>query len=331
MGWPKYHEDDLHIYYDRIYTHGVIDIDNHKEKISQHKCPYCNVVFETKGIMFSHIRHAHSITGPLLFINGTVAKNKDTLYVSEVRSAYVKLYGYNYRIIINDEIIDFEADEDSVELSEIAAKYLSDQIPCIIRVGDNIAVIKKFSLYSIDQNRLKSIICEWENNVRNGVGFKPFSVDLSTLNTAEVLYLEGVYNYFVACQANGDDKANRYYEANSILEQFAPINSFGLCIRKIIAFKLNWIDKLKELCDVYGTNDDFDSISCFFRNEMCDATDNNESELNSIFMEDELQEIYDAILAFNKRDYTIVKHYLDMKVRALILLHVNLPHRLPLA
>ncbi len=311
MGWAKYHEDDLHIYYDRIFTNGVIDIDNHKKKISNHRCPYCDVIFATKKVMFSHIRQVHSITGPLLFINGVVVHNKDTIYLSEIRSAYVKLYGFNYKIYVNDEMVDINYDEDSVDLTEKAVGYLSNQQSCIIRIGNCISTIERFSLYSVDQSRVQNYIQEWEKTVKSGITLKPFSIDKNTLNTSEAFYLEGIFNYFVACQANGNDKGARYLDANRILKQFVPINSLGLCIRKIIAFKLNWVKTLSDLCESYGSNDDFDTICCFFKNEECDVVVPNEHGLSVVFIEDELQEIYDAILAFNRKDYDSVKIFLD--------------------
>lgn len=311
MGYAKYHEDDYHIYCERIYYNAIADSDRHRKKIIHHRCPYCNDLFDKKEDMFSHIRQVHNITEPLLFINGIVVKNNDTIYISEVKSAYVQMYGFDKLISINDKAVIKDTEEDDVDLTEITEKIISANRYCIIKVGESCSRIERYSLYSVDQSVLKNYVREWENNIKTSSSFKPFIPKNNEVNAAESLYLQGIYNYFIACQAQNNDKKDRYYEAYSILKKFVPINSFGLCIQKIIAFKFNWIYKLEELCSRYKTNDEFGSICSFFKNETHVNTPSNQNDSYTIFMEDELHEIYDAIIAFNNMDYEKVNHYLD--------------------
>lgn len=309
MGYAKYHEDDYHIYCERIYYNAIADRDRHRQIIMHHGCPYCNVLFDERDDMFSHIRQVHNITEPLLFVNGIVVKNNDTVYISDVRSAYVQMYGFDKQISIDDKNIIKTSEDDDIDLTDITEKSIATNHFCIIKVGDSCSRIEKYSLYSVDQRVLNDYVKEWENNIQIGASFKPFRA--MDVNDAEQLYLEGIYNYFIACQAQSYDKRDRYYETYSILKKFVPINSLGLCIQKIIAFKFNWIDKLEELCSRYKTNDEFGSICSFFKNETHVNTLSNQNDSYKIFMEDELQEIYDAIIAFIHKKYEIVNEYLD--------------------
>lgn len=309
MGYAKYHEDDFRIYCERIYFKAISDRDKHKQKIIHHRCPYCNALFDKRDVMFSHIRQIHNITEPLLFVNGTVVNNNDTIYISELRSAYVQMYGFDKQISIDDEVIIKESDDDDIDITDIAENNISTNRFCTIKVGDSSSRIERYSLYSVDQSILNDYVEEWENNIKTGAAFQPFKA--TSVNDAERLYLEGIYNYFIACQAQSNDKRDRYYEAYSILKKFVPINSLGLCIQKIIAFKFNWIDKLEELCNRYNTKDEFDSVCSFFKSESDIKLPLNHEDTYTIFMEDELQEIYDAIIAFNHKDYDRVNEYLD--------------------
>ena len=80
MGLAKYYEDDYRIYCDRLYSNGLAEIGKYKLLLEEHRCPYCRELFPNRDKMFSHIRSAHNITEPLLFINGIVVKSKDTIY-----------------------------------------------------------------------------------------------------------------------------------------------------------------------------------------------------------------------------------------------------------
>lgn len=264
MGYAKYHEDDYHIYCDRVFTNGLILQDKIKQRIVHHRCPYCDILFDDKEWMFSHIRNDHNITEPLLFINGIVVKEKDTVYVSDIHSAYIQMYGFNRVISVNDEIVSFDDENDSIDITDLTRNSINEKNYCIIRLGDLSAKVERYSLYAINQDSLNHYIFEWENIIKSGAVFKPLRYYLTDLNEAEYFYLNGIYNYFVACQAQNNDKVERYYEANSILKKFIPSNSLGLCIQKIIAFKFNWVKTLNELCQNYGTVDDFSSICCFF-------------------------------------------------------------------
>ena len=70
MGYAKYHEDDYHILCERLYSNSISDINISRQQKPLHKCPYCDELFELTDGLFSHIRHRHNITEPLLFVNG---------------------------------------------------------------------------------------------------------------------------------------------------------------------------------------------------------------------------------------------------------------------
>ena len=310
MGLAKYFEDDCRIYSDRLYSIGLLDLSKYRKMIAEFKCPYCNGLFSEKDNMFSHIRKAHNINEPHLFINGFLVKGQDTIYVPEVRSASIQMYGFDKAVAVGANVILTDS-EDNIDITGVVNETLIKKRFCEVLIGNNSYRIERYSLYSVDQNRLNEYVSEWETNLRNGHVFKPFYIDSQEVNGAEAFYLKGIFNYFVACQANENDKIQRYYEANSILKQFMPTNSLGLCIQKIIAFKLNWVKTLDNLCEVYGTKDDFYSASSFLKNDVSAPKPNGNQAMNSIFMEDELLEVLNAILAYNRCDYDSVNKYLS--------------------
>ncbi len=310
MGLAKYYEDDYRIYCDRLYSNGLAEIGKYKLLLEEHRCPYCRELFSNRDEMFSHIRSAHNITEPLLFINGIVVKSKDTIYVSDVQSARIQMYGFRKDVSINGKEINEFAEDDSLDITEYVNKIVGRNLICSIQIGSNCSQIERYSLYSVNQDMLSKYIADWENNLRTGKAFKPFNVDQRETNAAETYYLKGIYNYFVACQAKGSDKKDRYYEAYSILKQFIPTNSLGLFIQKIIAFRFNWIKTLNQLCKSYRTNDDFLSAYSFFAKEIPNNPTKSLSELRSLYIEDDLLEILNAILAFNNNDFDQVNAYL---------------------
>lgn len=310
MGYAKYHEDDYRIYCERLYSIGLQDGDKHRLLIVDHRCPYCSDLFGSKELLFSHIRHVHNITEPILFINGIIVKNDDTIYVADIKSAQIQMYGFDRTISINNEAIPSDANEDCIDITAKVNSYISRLNFCRIQIGNSSSRIEKYSLYSVNQGLLKDYIREWENNVKFSIPFRPFNVSNNLINHAELLYLQGIYNYFIACQAAGNDKVERYYEANSILKQFIPTDSLGLCIQKIVAFKFNWVNTLGNLCCKYGTDDDFNPIHSFFINEETESIP-DQSGMSTVFIEDELQDIYNAILAFVGKDYDFVRDYLN--------------------
>ncbi|MCQ2502937.1 MAG: hypothetical protein MJ084_04260 [Saccharofermentans sp.] len=313
MGYAKYHEDDYRIYCDRIYASGLQDDVQHQRLIADHRCPYCQDLFPNRDSMFSHIRRSHNITEPILLLNGRVVHNNDHIYVSDIKMARIHLYGLEREIVISDEVISTENNVESINITEHINRCVVNNHICTVKIGSSICEIEKYSLYSVNSALLSDYISEWENTLKNSSTFKPFNIESNRFNPAETLYLKGIYNYFIACQAKDEDKTNRYYEANSILKMFVPTNSLGLCIQKIIAFKFNWINILEALCDSYGTNDDFRSVCAFFKHEAFDNSCFETKENSHIYMEDDLQDVFNAIVAFTKKDYDTVNQYLQLR------------------
>lgn len=312
VGYAKYYEDDCNIICDRIYLKEGFDHgETNKKRIKILNCPYCEEIFEDREILFSHIRTTHQFTGPIVLINDIILKER--IFVSEVKSAIVYKYGYDEEVLINNRPVSTLPDEsDALDISEdLKNNIFHNSRPCEISIGDFHASIEKYSLYSIDQDIVKTYIQQWEDCVVNGI---PFSINKAKdprLNQAEQHYLEGIFNYFVACQAKGKEKADRYNEANCILKKFDPIDSLGLCIQKIVSFKLNWVKTLKNLCSQNEIKDDFTYVVYFFENKECNLNHSLAQNERKLFIEDELQEVLNAIIAFNKGEYGMVKNYLN--------------------
>lgn len=311
MGLAKYYEDNLKLYDDRMYINGLQDSNRYAKLICELRCPYCRNLFVDRASMFSHIRSVHSINSPVLLINGMIINNTDVTYVSSIKSARIRMYGYNSDVCISDSNLDYDFDNDELDITDEVIPRFENGGLCEIRIDSHIYTIERYSLYSIHDDLLNDYIEEWESNLKNGSPFKPFSPRIKNMNSAESLYLRGVFNYYVACQAQGADKVNRYYEANSILKQFVPTNSLGLCIQKIIAFKFNWINTLVSLCDCYGTDDEFRIACSFLQDNDSKHILDRPQKRSAIYMEDDLADSLNAMLAFVNGEYNLVNQYLQ--------------------
>ena len=313
MGYVKYNEDNVNIVNDRLYdiNHSVAEPIRKKQAKLIH-CPYCDKAFEQKEVLFSHTRNAHNIKRPIVLINDKVIENGEDLFVSSVISVIIHEYGFDDQIKINDKTIMRVADSfDLVDITDEVAESLSTRQSCSLSIGTFNTTIHYRSLKSINQGNVNLYINKWENDLAEGRSLSIEDINNPNLNYDEHYYLEGVFNYYVACQATGKDKTERYNEANSILKCFIPIDSFGLCIQKVIAFRLNWVHTLRMLCNDYDSNDAFVSVCCFFENSPCVINISSKGDEKKLYIENELQEIFDAIIDFTQVKYPAVKEYLD--------------------
>lgn len=309
MGYAKYHEDDFGFVCERLYSNAIAYTKTKKEFIRILKCPYCQESFDAKNRLFAHIKSMHNIIKPILFINGSVVR--DYAYLSDIKSVEVHMYGFDERILIDDIVCSLTADEYGIlDITNPIAKEFAASGRCRVKIGDRTVNLEKYSLKNINQQQLSGYIDAWDDMLKIGSPLSMSIINRDELNQAEQFYLEGVFNYFVACQASGKDKNDRYLEANSILKNFVPINSLGLCIQKIVAFRLNWVHTLKQLCFQYETNDNFNKICDFFENKESENTSNSSKDIRNIYIEDELQAVFEAILSYQNKDYDSVKMYL---------------------
>lgn len=128
-------------------------------------------------------------------------------------------------------------------------------------------------------------------------------------NDVERKYLEGFYNYFLACISTKEDKTKRYYEAYNIFQGFYTIDALGICVLKVIAFKFNWINSLRNFCDL--VSDEFNSICDFYyeRYESIDTVINNCNK--HLFIEDDIREFIDVINDYMSGNLSAAEKYVE--------------------
>lgn len=263
MGWSKYGEDNRiraeELYY---FTH---EIHYKRKDIIHYYCPYCNSVFPSKEDLYSHIKNHHNIVTPVLSVNGKIIEVKDNrvYYIDKLNS--IELYNYEneINIVINDKEIIERSNE--ISLLDDCKKAFEQNGKVYLKINNINITIEKFSFNAIDYNKILPIILQWQKELYENKKLMAFNE--TEMNYTEKIYLEGVFNYFVACEAEGEDKKNRYFDAYARLSSFNPINSLGLFILKIITYRLNWIEKFIYYCTINETKDIFTNIAKIYMNE----------------------------------------------------------------
>ena len=302
MGWAKYHEDIQDAITDaQIYSAaGVYTVMNTEPPT--YNCAYCNLSFYSKNELFEHIKNAHSGVSSLVIVNGKII-NKEC-YVKKVSSLKIIRYDFNKDIFINEKKIEGDEEAHELDITNLVQPDIETNKKITVQIGDKKYAIHRISQEYIDVEKINAIINEWNNQVAKGSHIektKKYS------NELEQRCLDGVYNYFTACVAEGQNKVKRYNEAYAILTEVYDILPSAKIILKVIALKYNWIEKLNELC---VKKDTFSTICDFMSNKKSFNFEKQEGALQ-LYIEDEIEEIIHAIIAFQKNDMAIVDKYLE--------------------
>ncbi len=292
MGYVNYFLDDGDIIDQRI----TRDFEyNTRKTLQKKKCPYCNDVFENAYGLHEHIKNKHNDGKPILFVNGKIPDKNGDYYVDKVDLVEIYFYGSVCDVCIEDMSVTND-DKDRLDVTSTVHDLIEQNNICRISIGNEYVVIRKFSLDAINDDKVNMIIRGWEKKIISGGQIdRNYLVDL---NPAELKYLDGFFDYFTACNANIYDKGKRYLDAYTILSSFNPINSIGLVVLKTIAFRLNWVSKLMDLCEY---NDDF-MLACNFYNgnhyvENIVECRNGEG---TIYIEDDILDCLNAVVNYAK-------------------------------
>ncbi len=304
MGYAKYFEDNQEIMLSRTEHKRNFNVSH--VPVQHFVCPYCNLVEYSQEKLFEHIKNEHNITHPVIVVNGKVV-NEAECSVAQIESLNIFTYGFADIIFLDDGVYSPTASE-SIDLTVKAKKLLDINGSFEISVGEKNLCIKKYSVKEVRDERITPIIREWEKAIVEGI---MITMNLpSDLNEIEKEYLKGFYNYFLACISDGDDKKQRYYEAYTILQEFNPINSLGICVLKVIAFKFNWINSLLHLCEM--AHDEFNAVCSFYMDGYKGKLDAIIIDYqNSLYIEDSIREHVDAISNFMFGNYVDVESYLS--------------------
>ena len=263
-------------------------------------CKYCNMVFDDIGKLNKHIKFAHNILHPLIVINNRVVSSDSYFY--HIDSAYIVYYDLSDKVYLNNKIIS-NNNEEKIDILEEIIK--NNQCSFSFDDTDTAFTIKLFNEESIDFSKIYPVIKRWqEKTVLNKEIQK---IDYTGYNNYEQEYLDGFFNYYVACRANSYNKSSRYDDAFTILRKFSNINELSDLVLSVIAFRRNWIGILRAL----SAKTNVFSMACsFFDNETGDSF-SQESKGIELYVEDDIFQCLDAINEYMKRNYSFVKNYLS--------------------
>lgn len=297
MGFAKYKEDILRQKTDAEYYRQIVKYTVKSVEPPIFTCSYCNAAFNSKNELYAHIKHDHSITNVILVVNGKIV-NKEC-YVNELHSLLVVRYNLHDKVSINSIQVDLRDDCNEFNLTEQVNKELTNHNSVVISIGDKTYAIHLISKEHINVEIINSIVSQWSMETSQG---KYIQKATAQFNELELKCLDGLYNYFLACNASGRDKESRYNDAYAILLEVANVLPVGAFILKIIAFKYNWIEQLRSLCI---NNDIFTTVCDFLTNKETTAEHNLDGTMQ-IFIEDELAEIIRIIQLYQSKDYHAV-------------------------
>lgn len=317
MGFAKYEEDNIKINEDTRY---FLDFDwkkNDNKKKIEYPCFDCKQKFESPNDRNDHLKTEHNTIGPVLFVNGIIIKVNEN-NIPKLESIKIFLFESNVNnttILVNDTVIDILANDKDIINSGIIditneTKKLNKNLISIV-INETKYDITVLDNIKIDSDIVKSKITDWESLLQDN---KRITKDYPAgLNPAEEKYLDGFFNYFIACQATDHkDKECRYNEAFGILSKFDSLSHKVRLILKVISFRLNWIESLVKICK--NSYSIFDKILTFYDKEMSlqnSKNQTNESKEENIWIEQDTQDCMQAIIDFLDNKMDKVEEYLD--------------------
>jgi hypothetical protein len=304
LGYVKYREDDNDAIDDREHYRKDYTVYSNPP-MPNFDCPYCENVFNQREALNIHIKNEHNIARPSLVVNGKIAEKEN--YVTEIKSVKVDFYGLSSSVYFNGIEIPCSNTNIEIDLSQQAIEAIETKTSFTVTIDDFEIKVHKFSSNNIKNKNIDDIITMWNDHVAKGQYVS--KAYPRKLNPAEKRYLDGFYNYFVACIANGANKQKRYEDAFAILSGFSPITSIARCVLQVISFRMNWVRKLQIYC---ASTRDFRYVCDFFANDY-ERKENltQEDSSNIIFVEDDTKDCLEAILAELLGKECDVKKYLS--------------------
>ena len=308
MGYAKYYEDNIEIANKNSFDLFGPPFGLKEEKKKYFICNFCGKRFEEKESLNSHIKHFHD-SFPIVLVNDKVVTMEKNFSAYDVVTASIQLNGYYHPVFVDGQKLSISGVNKDITSIVRDSFYKNDK--CCIEVGDYRINISRFCYKAIDHKKLIGIIEDWSTKTMLHVQIS--KADEREFNEDENSILSGFYNYFIACNAKSSDKTNRYDDAFEYLSRFcflkSPILPLIACALRIIAFKRNWINKLKAYCIV---DDQFSTAVDFFTNSK-DKTQLLESgkEKGQLYIEDDIQENIDAINNYMQRNLRAVDSYLE--------------------
>ena len=304
MSYVKYREDDIKINDHRLFMRQGSQFSKAKAPKRYYECKYCHQIFTSKTELVNHIRDIHNIVRPLIVINEKVIG--DQVVLQYVHQAKVLMYGFGGDIRVGGELLQY-GDDDEVDITALLKTKLSTDRSCEIIVNEMSIMIDYHPLSLDDNSLIKTAIGDWQNAVSKGL---PLDTKyLAMFDGGDLLFIQGIYNYYLACTAK-HHKGSRYKDAFASLSQFQDLGGIGRCVLKAIAYRWNWIDTLRLLSE--GENDIFTTACEFFSEQESSFTYEDDKDAGYLFVEDSTQMSLELISMYQKGQYDKVKAKLDV-------------------
>lgn len=310
MGLVCYREKDSEIYEGRVgkplYRYKAETVSAAEPLF---KCNYCDKSFYSKDDLYAHINEAHANIKSLLVVNGMVVHGD--VYLKELHSIYIVRYNLNEKFLING--FDLLNSENEIDLFKIASDLLNKDGILKITVGEIKYQISLISQQSINGENIKNVVYDWNSKIAMGHSIQKY--DRLCFNALERRCLDGFFNYFIAVQAEGKDKTDRYNDAIAILSEFSNILPIARFLTKVISFKYNWVQRLETLAvdnDIMLNMDEF-----FHDYQPITDIDLAKMDLN-IFIEDNLEEVIQLISKVQKGEQSAINLVLSMSYKDIL-------------
>lgn len=302
MGYMNYYLKDKEIIDRRCIIPSSLQVNSRDMNMKKYCCPYCNLMFSDKNNLYKHIKGQHNFFKYIVLLNNKIINSNNCAFVDTIEQLDIQLYDNKVDIIINNQTFTNINDK----FYEIVYKEFELFNQASFSLNNDKYYIKKCTVDVIDYSKVNPIIDDWNIKVNKGLIIdKDYG---NKINDVEKMYLDGFFNYFIACDSQGHNKGERYLSAYGILNNFNPIDPRGIFVLKIIAFRLNWIELLNSLC----VEDDIFKIICNFYNEekIIKSVNKNEKEI-MFFVEDEIIESINSIINYINKDYVKVDNYIN--------------------
>lgn len=104
MGYMNYHLKDKEIIERRYFENTDLNKSVQFVKIESFYCPYCNLIFHNKEILYEHIKNKHNITKAIVLLNNKVLNSNIVCYVDQIKQLSIQLYEDKLNVFLNNKV-----------------------------------------------------------------------------------------------------------------------------------------------------------------------------------------------------------------------------------
>jgi hypothetical protein len=317
MGYAKYYED--------IIEDREINREKLKEKrrvpppkYKPFKCVYCDEKYETNTSLYEHMRLRHNTRASVLLLNGKIIEPGEyieamveTLVLVPNEAADSYFFNEKHKSIIHN-----------IAQIDILSLQANDYESLIIE-----ATNQKWTIYRSKLGPVNPIVNEYVkeinsallHRIRPDLDYTDQFIKRYDLGLRDNQFINGFYEYCLACMAQGEEKNRLLYVAYSKLLPYIDDNPIARLVEKIICLQFLWLDRLEELCRISKVNE-FTLVCDFFSGKLSSysiTSDVSSDMIFQVFVDDDEYRNTQEIVNFTKKEYNAVKRYLgEMMPRA---------------